>query len=147
MCLHVPGCSFLSNRASASDGLYTLIASTSANLAGWGLVCWSHSLSISRRQLSGSPLYRVLIAVRRPWLSDSMVPIFIHWRLNGSKILSIVDRVGRLSDVLFAAEAALDEPCALPPPPSINYNDNLINHKHYYKAGYINCRSTLFAYT
>ena len=61
-----------------------------------------------------------------------MVPMFIHWLLIGSKILSIVGRVGGLSDVVFAAEAALDEPCALPPPPSIiilHYYNNYYNDK------------------
>ena len=48
-----------------------------------------------------------------------MTPMLIHWLLTGSKILSIIGRVGGLSDVVFAAEAALDAPCALPPPPSI----------------------------
>ena len=105
--------------SSASDGLYISTTLTSADLVGRGLTCWSHSFSISRRQLSGTPLHRVSIAVRRPCLSDSIVPMFIHWLLIGSKILSIAGRVGRLSDMVFAAEAPLDEPCALPPPPSI----------------------------
>ena len=104
---------------SANDGLYILTASTSADLVGGGSVCWSHSFSISRRQSSGASLYSFSIAVRRPCLSDSMTPMFFHWLLAGCKILSIVGRVGGLSDMLFAAEAALDEPFALPPPPSI----------------------------
>ena len=104
---------------SASDGLYSSIASASADLVGRGSVCWSQSFSISRRQLSGTPLHRASIAVRHSCLSDSMTPMFIHWLLAGSKILSNVGRVGGLSDMVFAAEAALDEPCALPPPPSI----------------------------
>ena len=37
-----------------------------------------------------------------------MVPMFIHWLLIGIKTVSIVGRVGGLSDVVFAAEAALD---------------------------------------
>ena len=48
--------------------------------------------------------------------------------------------------MVFAAEAALDEPCALPldPPPSIII---MINHKNYYKAGYINYTSRNFHYS
>ena len=102
----------------ASDGLYASTASTSADLVGGGLVCWSHSLSISRRQSSEASPQRVLIAVRRPSLSDSMVPMFTHLLLTGSKILSNVGRLGGLSELVFVTEAALDEPCALPPPPS-----------------------------
>ena len=107
-----------SRSVSASDGLHVSTASTSADLVGLGLTCWSHSLSISRRQLLGIPLYWVSIALRRPWLSCRKIPMFIHSLLTGSKILNNVGRLGGLSDV-FAAEAALDEPCALPPPPSI----------------------------
>ena len=98
----------------ASDGLYASIASTSADLVGRGLVCWSHSFSISRRQSLGTSLQRVLIAVSCLSLSDSMVPMFTQSWLTGSKIFSILGRVGVLSDVVFAAEL-----CALPPPPSI----------------------------
>ena len=48
-----------------------------------------------------------------------MVPMFTHLLLTGSKILSNVGRLGGLSELVFGAEAALDEPCELPPPPSI----------------------------
>ena len=61
-----------------------------------------------------------------------MIPMFIHWLLTGSKILSIVGRVGGLSGMVFAAEAPPDEPCALPLPPSIimlQIYNNIINDK------------------
>ena len=43
--------------------------------------------------------------------------MFIHWLLTGSNILNNVGRLGGLSELVFVAEAALDEPCVLPPPP------------------------------
>ena len=102
---------------SASDWSYILTASTSADLVGGGSVCWSQSFSISRRQLSETRSHRVSIAVRRPWLSDSITPMFIHCLLTGSKSLNNVGRVSGLSELVFVAEAAPDEPCVLPLPP------------------------------
>ena len=124
---------------SASDWSYAPTALTSADLVGGGLTCWSHSFSISRRQLSGTPPQRVSIAVRCSGLSDSMVPMFIHLLLTGSKILSIVGRVGGLSDMVLAAEAALGEPCAFSPdpPPSIRiiiYCNDYVQSPNYKSA-------------